>query len=197
MSDDRHMRIMVRRVEREEADRISTGNAMIFLCWVLSLKGFFDPAKWLNVGGPDAESFLEALAIGGTHPLLEHWLRTRKALGHPPPTLSAIRARRLTILLAVALKRAGHYDSIEEAREFAAKQMKRAGVFTKSLTGTTVRKWDERQQGFSPWDEQLLATALASCGVEAKHQLVHFFVGLAHYANNPTAHAVRDPSDSP
>jgi hypothetical protein len=188
MSDDRHMRIMVRKVDQEEADRIRMQITAFFLQWVMSIKEGMDPASWLNIGGPEAESFLEALAIGGAHPLLEHWQRTRKTLGNPPPALTEIHA----ILLAVALKRAG-YGSMEQAREFAAQQMKRAGVFAKKPTAKTIENWQARQQALSPWDEQIVATALASCGVQAPHRLALFFVGLAHYVSNPTAVAPRDP----
>jgi hypothetical protein len=194
MSDDRHMLIKVRKVDREEADRIRAQVTACFLQWVMSVKKRMDPATWLNVGGPEGESFVEALAIGGAHPLLEHWQATRKALGNPPPPLTEIRARRLAVLLAVALKRAGYGNrSMEDARRFAAQQMGRAGVFAKPPTAGAIAHWQERQQALSPWDEQLVATALASCGVEAPHRLAHFFVGLAHYASNPTAVAVRDP----
>ena len=194
MSDDRHMLIKVRKVDREEADRIRARVTALFLQWVMSIKGRMDPATWRNIGGPEAESFLEALAIGRTHPLLDYWQATRKALGHPPPALTEIRARRFAILLAVALNRAGYADgSMEEARHFAAKQMGRAGVFAKPPTATAIKRWQQRQQALSPWDEQLIATALASCGVEAPHRLALFFVGLAHYASNPTAVVVRDP----
>jgi hypothetical protein len=187
----RPLQIAIRRgLDKEAVDRTREESVHHLLWWLLSnLKAKLDPAQQRNLGLPEIEAFFEALVSGGEHPALKGW-ESRKG-GHPPPAAHEWRARRLIVLLSVALKRSGWNRSMEETREFAAKEATRAEVFAEVVTAKAIRKWEERQPALTPADEQLLATAIACCGVNAPHNLAKYFIGLAHFVHNPSAMVVR------
>jgi hypothetical protein len=129
------------------------------------------------------ESFVVALLGGGSHPALEAWLTRRK--GAPPADIGALRSRRLIMLMATALERAGM--SAAEARRVAAKEATMAAIFPgEAVTAKAVEHWLERSPELTPADEQLIANAIASAGTAAKHRLALYFIGLAHFASNPS-----------
>jgi hypothetical protein len=67
------------------------------------------PIAWREAGGFDAQDLLRALETGGAHPLLRKWeeLKAGPARNRPPPGASEQAARRLIVLLRVALERTG------------------------------------------------------------------------------------------
>ena len=164
MTDDRTLTIMVRKLDgKADADRTRANLVKFFLSWVVNeLKQHMDAAAQLNIGLPEVEAFLEALVSGGQHPALQEWEEHKG--GHPAPASHELRARRLIILLAVALERAGWQKGA--AHRFAAREATRAHVFASATTHKAIEHWQERQPELTPADEQMLATAIASCGLD-------------------------------
>jgi hypothetical protein len=137
----------------------------------------------VNTGVMEFELFLDALLGGGSHPALEAWLDRRK--GTPPGDAGELRARRLIVLMTIALERAGM--SMQEARRMAAKETTAAAVFPgENVSVKRIEHWHERMPELTPRDEQLIATGIASVGTQAKHRLALHFIGHAHFAHNPS-----------
>jgi hypothetical protein len=136
-----------------------------FLWWVTTgLKENLDLAKQHAIGLPEVEAFLEALVVGGSHPALEKWQDSKQ--GCPPPSGHLWRARRLIVLLAVALHRTG-WGSKEAAQEFAAREATRTEVFADRAlplgqlhTGRSVNR-DSVQATSNYWQRRLLAAGSA------------------------------------
>src|SRR3954464_3395358 len=93
--------------ERDEVRR----RAPLSVFWQLldAAKKQVDVVAWRRMGGPEAADFLHALETGRQHPWLDRWLELRRtvAANRPVPSLLDQNARRLTVLLCVALVRAG------------------------------------------------------------------------------------------
>jgi hypothetical protein len=89
---------------------------------------------WRELGGLDAQDLLHALETGGTHPLLRKWeeLKAGPARNRPPPGASEQAARRLIVLLRVALERTGL--SKTAARKHIASALRRQ-IGTKHFLG--------------------------------------------------------------
>jgi hypothetical protein len=189
---DREYRYAVLKVEGAEADRLRSNIVIALLTEIAArLKNELDPAAWLNGGWPELEAFTEALRSGGVHPALLAWQQTKDAAGRPAPLQREIYARRLAVLLCVALERAGLNK--RAARRFAARQLEDAGVFAKPPTHRAIEHWQQSEPTLTPDRELLVATGFATAGGDPR-RLAMYFIGLANLALNPTAIAVREES---
>jgi hypothetical protein len=142
-----------------------------------------DLAAKVNNGVLEFESFVDALLGGGSHPALDAWLARRK--GTTAANIGTLRARRLIMLMAIALERSGMNGV--EARRMAAQETTRAGIFPgETISAKALEHWLERMPDLAPADEQLIANAIANGGTAEKHRIALYFVGLAHFAHNPS-----------
>jgi hypothetical protein len=146
--------------------------------------------NWRRVGGLELEDFANALACGGPHPLLLQWERDKGLTKHPAPGLREAHARRLAVLLCLALRQA----NINKAREWAAKALAEANVFATPPSDTALKHWEQRlEPPLAPEDEQVLATALARCGRDPK-ALGRYFAGLIRFARDPFLQIIGGPN---
>ena len=97
--------VAVRQLGKEEAD--ATIVHYLLRRVVTDLKARLDPASFLNCGWNELEAFVDALLGGGMHPALTEWETTKDGAGRPLPSTREQYARRLALLLCVALERAG------------------------------------------------------------------------------------------
>jgi hypothetical protein len=186
MEDGSEAKLVIRKFKNQtEADDVRQRVLETFLLAISDiLTKQTDVKTQVNAGILEFESFLDALLGGGSHPALEAWLERRK--GTPAGDAGELRARRLIVLMTIALERVGL--SRAEARRTAAREATAAAVFAgQNISAKTIEHWHERMSELTPRDEQLIATAIATAGTEAKHRLALYFIGHAHFAHNPTA----------
>jgi hypothetical protein len=153
--------------------------------------------NWLADGGPQAVAFLLAVETGGSDPLLEKWqeLRRTTAASHPVPDPIELAARRLVVLLVETLSRTGLSKS--EAREKAAKAVKR--MFSKKakrrkgqpsiwvdVDADAIRFWQSGYPTPTPDHEKLITDTLKRCGND-RPQIVGRFVKMIEFAIDPAA----------
>jgi hypothetical protein len=185
MEDENDAKLVVRKFKNQhEADEVRRRVLETFLLAVSDiLVKQTDIKTQINNGILEFDSFVDALLGGGSHPALEAWLGRRK--GTPPADAGELRARRLIVLMTIALERSGL--SMAAARSIAAREATATAVFPgKTVAVKTLEHWHDRMPDLTPRDEQLIATAIAVVGIEAKHRIALYFVGLAHYAHNPS-----------
>jgi hypothetical protein len=187
--------IAVRSVDSDEAHALRADTVRLVLReHVRGLKENLDPARWLNSGWAEVESFVEALCSGGMHPALIDWEADKDRAGHPAPSSRELYVRRLAVLMAIGLNRIGL--SGRNARRFAADELARAGVFDSAPTAKRIEHWQARYfPALDTGAELLLATGIATAGRDP-HKLALYFIGLSHVATNPTAVVVK-PGLSP
>ena len=100
--------VAVHQLGKEEADATRTQIVQYLLRRVVTdLKARLDPVSFLNCGWSELEAFVDALLGGGMHPELTEWETTKDGAGRPLPSTREQYARRLALLLCVALERAG------------------------------------------------------------------------------------------
>jgi hypothetical protein len=184
--------VVVRKFKNKaEADAVRERRCTEFMYAIIDMfRQQTDVATQVNSGAVEFESFVDAVMGGGTHPVLERWLARRK--GTPPADARALRARRLVVLMTEALKRNTGW-SMEQARRYAAREVNAANVFPgETITKKAIEHWHERQQEPTPGDEQLLGTSVAVAGPSSPRRIALYFIGLAHYAHNPSVAIVRE-----
>lgn len=181
--------IAIRKIDDDEADRLRDEIVRTILRRIIAgARGNLDPAAFLNGGWDQFDGFVAALLHGGTHPTLTAWERAKANAGRPLPSYE-IHARRLAVLMVTALSRIGLATGA--ARQFAADELFRAGVFDEPVSRSTVKHWQQRDYAtLTPDDELLLATGIATAGRNAQ-AIARYFVGLCHLVRNPSAVAVR------
>jgi hypothetical protein len=189
------MTIKVRPVGPNEATSIRAETVKFFLSQlVVRMKAELDPASFLNIGGAEIEMFVAALLSGGLHPALTEWEDIKNYSGRPLPSMREQNARRLVILMCVALERAGLKK--RAARKSAEGKLATAHVFDKPPSHRTIEYWQgERDPALTPQDELLAATGFTIAGGDPQ-KIALYFIGLAHLALNPTATAVRQGDES-
>ena len=163
--------------------------AELCLGWLLSMaKAQIDPATRLNLGFPEAEAFLEALANGRQHPLSKlHQKRARKQCGKPSAPLNEQYARRYIIQGCFALEKAGL--SKTKARERMIKGLKNPPLFPETPSADMLENWQRRMMPLTPADQAFVADGLDRCGANLDAIADHF-IGRAHSILNPDACAV-------
>jgi hypothetical protein len=184
--DEPHAAIAVRKFRnQDEADEVRCQVLETFL--LAAVEAFRQQTSLqhqVNAGVNEFEAYVDAQLSGGDHPAHTAWLRRRK--GTPAADAGTLRARRLIVLMAVALARCGLSQG--GARRMAAKEATIRGVFPgEPVSAKAVEHWHYSQGALTPEDEQLVATALASAGVENRQRVALYFVGLAHLVHNPSA----------
>jgi hypothetical protein len=145
---------------------------------------------WREVGSLDAQDLLHALETGGTHPLLRKWeeLKAGPARNRPPPGASEQAARRLIVLLRVALQRTGL--SKTAARKHIASALQKYGrqIGLPPLplkADEALRHWErDLKPPLGLQDEAVIAHALDRCG-KNRAQLTKHFLGLVEFARKP------------
>ena len=147
--------------------------------------------NYYALGLGEAEAAMEAWRIGGKHPFFDIH-RERVASNRPAPSSTELAARRMVLLLCVALERIGFGPG--EARKIAAKEVDTAGVFADTLTHRVIEHWQhDHPLVLNPGLEQFLATAIAVCGYHAPHKLALFFIGHCHLVHNPAPQVTFEP----
>jgi hypothetical protein len=89
-----------------------------------------DVATWCKEGGLEAEDLLDAIDSGRPHPLLRSWeeRKATEAANRPAPSRRELHARRLSVLLCTALKRAG-LDKQQARRQVSRLLASQPGLF--------------------------------------------------------------------
>jgi hypothetical protein len=179
--------------DRDDLDRArGLRAAACFWQMLAAAKAQLGVVDWYALGLAEAEAALAAWQTGGQHGFFDIWEQRRAEMGRnrPAPSSTELRARRMAILFCIALERGGL--NRRAARKFAARELERAGVFAAAPSHRTIEYWQTEQPPPAPADEQVLATAIACCGVGQPHHLARYFVGLAHLVHNPTVKVVRE-----
>jgi hypothetical protein len=142
-----------------------------------------DVLGWIKMGLFELMDLADALDRGGEHPLLDLWQERKSATSRPAPSLREQHARRLAVLLPIALQRTGLSKS--KARKTAAKPLAKTGLFVGGPTVDALRHWEERMAPpLTPDDEKVIAGAMASCGND-RQRLVDYFIGLVRLSRDP------------
>ncbi len=137
-----------------------------------------DIVTWQQVGGLEAENFLDALERGLAHPLLQEWLERKSDGGRPNANLRERHFRRLAVLLSTALQRALGRGKVREARNKTAKAL--AGLLT-IASYKSIERWElELEPPLSDEDEAVFTAAFERCGPNPK-ALIRHFVGFVHF----------------
>jgi hypothetical protein len=97
---------------------------------VSNAKASAGAATWYATGGPEAEDFLDAIDHGGTHPLLQLWVKRKATVNahRPGPGLRERDARKLVVLMCATLERTG--IGKREVRERVAKRLGKEKIFS-------------------------------------------------------------------
>jgi hypothetical protein len=165
---------------RDEARRLAAMN--FFRQLVIAAKAQADVVTWRSEGGFEGEELFNALASGGTHPVLRRWEELKATLGanRPGPDLLEQGAHRTVVLMVEALHRAGLGKGA--ARKRAAEALR--DVFPEA-TIEAIRYW---RAGYSPvpGDERLIADTLKRCGRD-HGRIANWFVGLVRFTLDPVA----------
>ena len=180
--------IYPRKFDKEQGDEVrGLRAAECFRRLLTAARAELDDVNWRHLGLNEAEAALEAWSSGGRHGFFETWERRRGEFGRnrPAPGLTELRARRIVVLMCVALERAGGF-SRRQARKFAAKELASKGVFERAPSHRAIEHWQlEQSARLTPQEEQFVATGIASCGARQPHRLAMYFIGLAHLVSNP------------
>jgi hypothetical protein len=179
--------------DKEDAERVR-GQRAAHCFWHLlaAAKEQVDGVNWYALGLAEAEAALEAWENGTPHGFFRIWETRKGTVGanRPAPPAHEREARRMVLLLCIALERTGLNK--RNARKRAARELEHAGVFVSSPSHRALEHWQaDLAVTPTPNDELLLATAIATAGLEP-HRLARFFIGLAHLIHNPAAIAVRE-----
>jgi hypothetical protein len=154
---------------------------------VAAAKQQVDVATWCKEGGLEAEDLLDAIERGRPHPLLRLW-EERKAANRPAPSRRELHARRLVVLLCIALARAGLGK--RQARQQVSRLLaSQSGLFSQPPSDYALERWQRAGPALTPGDECAIANAMATGG---PREIKAYFVGLLHFALNPLAKIVHD-----
>jgi hypothetical protein len=149
-----------------------------------------DIVTWRNAGGLELEAFAYAIDEGGQHPLLQLWQARKSVTNGAAPGLREQHARRLAVLLCIALQRARVRKG--EARKQAAGALTRTGVF--DTTASALKHLEQRiEPPLTEADHQVITNAFARCGRDPE-RLVNYFIGLVRFLRNPFANAALVPT---
>jgi len=144
-------------------------------------------AAYRDLGGFDAEDLLEALRTGRQHPTLRKWqaLRAGPAANRSPPGLHELNARRLVVLLRIALERGAGMGK-DAARKYVEAQLKRYGekIGLKPASSDALRRWERKQPPMGSEGETVIATALGRTGGDPE-LLSRYFLSLVEFERRP------------
>ena len=189
---DEAERLEKERAEKERPDAARARLAHKYLqVSVAARKMRSDPLTWRNEGGPEAEDFLESIETGRSHPLLEQWEK-RKIRHRHPPRLPEQRARIMVTSMCAALERLGRLKSKQEVRKRAAKALKAKALNLfpgGSPSAHAIKRW--QLDPLTPENEYFVAKAIERSGGSCDN-VVHYFIGLIHFALNPERARVID-----
>jgi len=147
-----------------------------------------DVATWCKEGGLEAEDLLDAIDSGRPHPLLRSWEERKAtvAANRPAPSQRELHARRLVVLLCIALERAGLGK--RKARQQVSRLLApQSGLFAQPPSYHALERWQRAGPALTPEDECVIANAIAKGG---PREIKAYFVGLLHFALNPFAKIV-------
>jgi hypothetical protein len=173
-------------VSKEDADILRALLATQTL-WeaVSNAKASAGAATWYATGGPEAEDFLDAIDHGGTHPLLQLWVKRKATVNahRPGPGLRERDARKLVVLMCATLERTG--IGKREVRERVAKRLgKEEKIFSTAPSANAIERW---QSAFPPHGqvaEQVIAAAMARYG-PIDEQIMQYFMKLMPVSLHP------------
>jgi len=144
-------------------------------------------AAYRDLGGFDAEDLLEALGTGRQHPTLRKWqaLKAGPAANRSPPGLHELNARRLVVLLRIALERGAGMGK-DAARKYVEAQLKRYGekIGLKPASSDALRRWERKQPPPGSDEETVIATALGRTGGDPG-LLSRHFLSLVEFERRP------------
>src|SRR5437763_12082929 len=133
-----HYGVAVRKIGKADSDKTSAKIVRFVLREHLrGLKDKLDPATWVNSGWAEVEAFVEALSNFGIHAALTEWEDGKNNAGRPAPSTREIYARRIVTLMVIALRRTC-FRSKDKARQFAAGELQRCGVFEEAPSAKTL-----------------------------------------------------------
>ena len=147
-----------------------------------------DVARWCKEGGLEAEDLLDAIDIGRPHPLLRSWEERKAtvAANRPAPSQRELHARRLVVLLCIALERAGLGK--RKARQQVSRLLApQSGLFAQPPSDHALERWQRAGPALTPEDQCVIANAMAKGGPP---EIKAYFVRLLHFALNPFAKIV-------
>ena len=170
----------------QEAERLRGMKAgQCFRHLLDAAKGQIDYAQGYAHGLGEAEAVLHAWDRGTDHPFFRIWQQRRAAQKRSGPTATELEARRMVLLMCVALERVGFSKVQRKLHKFAAEVLRGTSLFARPPTHRTIEHWAEEPVQLGPKDEQLLATCVAICGHHDPHKIALFFVSLAHLVHDP------------
>jgi len=177
------------KVAREDIQEARALLARKFLWELLAAaKQQVDVATWCKEGGLEAEDLLDAIDSGRPHPLLRSWEERKAtvAANRPAPSQRELHARRLVVLLCIALERAGLGK--RKARQQVSRLLApQSGLFAQPPSDHALERWQRAGPALTPEDECVIANAMAKGGPP---EIKAYFVLLLHFALNPFAKIV-------
>jgi hypothetical protein len=177
------------KVAREDIQEARALLARKFLWELLAAaKQQVDVATWCKEGGLEAEDLLDAIDSGRPHPWLRSWEERKAtvAANRPAPSRRELHARRLVVLLCIALERAG-LDKQQARKQVSRLLASQPGLFSHPPSDHALEHWQRAGPALMPEDETVIANAMAKGG---PRQIKAYFVGLLHFALNPLAKIV-------
>jgi hypothetical protein len=179
------------KVAREDIEKARALLARKFLWELLAAaKTQADVATWCKEGGSEAEDLLDAIDSGRPHSWLRFWQEHKAtvAANRPAPSRRELHARRLVVLLCIALERArpGKRKARQQVSRLLASQR---GLFARLPSRHALERWQRAGPALTPEDERIIANARAKGG---PREIKAYFVGLIHFALNPLAQIVHD-----
>ena len=156
-----------------------------------------DTAQAYAHGLGEAGAVLQAWMRGTQHPFFQIWQQRQATQKRPGPTATEAEARRMVLLMCVALERVGFSKVQRKLHKFAAGALRGTTLFARSPTYRTIEHWAEVPLQLGPKDEQLLATCVAICGHKDPNKVALFFISLAHLVHDPAATVMIEAPDLP
>lgn len=147
-------------------ERRRAGHTLSALWWMINaVKERTDPSDWGRMGLFEVVDLAHALKRGGEQPVLKLWQNCKSGTHRPAPGLQERRARRLAVLLCIALEQVGLLKS--DARRTAAKALAKIGYLLVRprwmLSGTGKSAWSRpssRRKMRRPWRGRRPAAAM-------------------------------------
>ena len=146
-----------------------------------------DYAQGYAHGLGEAEAVLQAWERGTQHPFFRIWQQRRATQKRSGPTATELEARRMVLLMCVALERVGFSKVQRKLHKFAAGALRGTNLFARPPTHRTIEHWAEEPLQLTRWTSSCWRPVSPFVGVEHRTRSRCFSSALAHLVHDPAA----------